>query len=118
MIAAANKETKLSKSGKPFDAYRVILPMFNEAVYAIQEGVVDPADVDIAMQNGCGFKRGLMTIANEKGLEWVLAELNSYLYADQNQPNERFRASWLIHKLVGAKVSDFSALGKKPVAVG
>ncbi|MBS1990663.1 MAG: 3-hydroxyacyl-CoA dehydrogenase [Cyanobacteria bacterium SZAS LIN-3] len=118
LIAEANKETKLSKSNKTFDVYRVILPMFNEGVYAIQEGVVDPADVDVAMQNGCGFKRGLMTIANEKGLDWVLAELNSYLYADKTQPNERFRASWLISKLVGAKVKDFSALGKKPVAVG
>jgi 3-hydroxyacyl-CoA dehydrogenase len=116
-VAEANKEMKVTKSTKPFDVYRVLLPMFNEAVYAIQEGVVDAADVDVAMQNGCGFKRGLMTIADEKGLEWVQAELNSYLYADKNQPNERFRASWLINKLVSAKVSDFKAVGKKPVAV-
>lgn len=117
-VAQANKEVKLAKSPKPFDAYRVLLPMFNEAVYAIQEGVVDPADVDVAMQNGCGFKRGLMSIATEKGLEWVQSELNTYVYADKNQPNERFRASWLINKLVAAKVSDFSSYGKKPVAVG
>jgi 3-hydroxyacyl-CoA dehydrogenase len=120
-IAAVKKENAGATAGaskKSFDVHRVILPMFNEGVYAIQEGVIDPADVDVAMQNGCGFKRGLMTIADEKGLDWVLAELNSYLYENAKAPNERFRPSWLISKLVGAKVNDFSGLHKKAVAVG
>ena len=129
MIAEANKETTLSNGGnnkntnsanqaRTFDVHRVILPMFNEAVYAIQEGVVDPADVDVAMQNGCGFKRGLLTLASEKGLDWVLKELDGYLHDDPNSPNERFRASWLIGKLVGAQVKDFGNQQKTAVSVG
>lgn len=94
-----------------FDPYRVILPMFNEAVYALQEDVVAPEDVDIAMQHGCGLKRGLLTIAADRGLDWCLAELSAY----QKIGGERFRPSWLLKKLVRARVNDF-APEKEPVA--
>ncbi|MBP6744345.1 3-hydroxyacyl-CoA dehydrogenase [bacterium] len=117
LIAQANKEVNLAKSPRAFEANRVILPMLNEAIYCIQEQVVEASDIDVAMQNGCGFKVGLMAIAKEKGLAWCLNEINAY----HKEQGERFRPSWLLGKLVGAKVHDFSALAqdknKKPVAV-
>jgi 3-hydroxyacyl-CoA dehydrogenase len=102
-----------AKSSKSFDAYRVLLPMFNEATYALQEKVVKPADVDVAMQWGCGMTKGLLTIAEDKGLDWCLSALESY----QKELGERFRPSWLLRKLVRAGVHDFSKLGKTAVAV-
>src|SRR5262249_52783765 len=48
LLAEARKIAKnQGKASKPFDAFRVILPMFNEATYAIQEEVAQPGDVDV-----------------------------------------------------------------------
>jgi 3-hydroxyacyl-CoA dehydrogenase len=96
-----------------FDIHRLILPMFNEAVYAIQEDVVAPGDVDVAMQWGCGLKRGLLTLSKEKGLKWCLAEIDKY----QKLHGERFRSSWLLKQMVGGGLKDFSELYMTPLAV-
>jgi 3-hydroxybutyryl-CoA dehydrogenase len=113
LIEEANKETKLAKPTKKFEALRVMLPMFNEAVYAIQEAVVEPADVDVAMQHGCGMSRGLLTVASEKGLAFCLDELVQY----QEALGERFRPSWLLKKLVRGGIKDFANLEPAPAAV-
>lgn len=114
LIDQANKELGVTpKPPKKFEALRVLLPMFNEAVYAIQEEVVEPADVDIAMHYGCGMERGLLSIAAEKGLGWCSEELDTYREA----LGERFRAAWLLKKLVRAGIKDFSSLDAQPVAV-
>lgn len=114
LIKEANLEMKgKSGSSRDFDAYRVILPMFNEAVYAIQEQVVQPADVDIAMQWGCGMTRGLLSIAEEKGLEWCFKTLVEH----QEKQGERFRPSWYLKKLVRAGIKDFANLEPAPATV-
>lgn len=111
MISEIQKSEPAKASG--FDVHRVILPMLNEAVYCLQEGVVEVSDIDLAMQNGCGFKRGIVALAKEKGLPWCLNELK----AMQAHGEERFRPSWLMQKLVGAGVKDLHELDKKPVGV-
>lgn len=120
IVAAVNKECKIAKGKKEFDVLRVILPMLNESIYCLQEGVVDVNDIDVAMQNGCGFKRGIIALAKEKGLDWCLKEIQSYAQsgAGDDAYVERFRPAWLLNKLVGAKVKDLSEFGKTPVAVG
>ena len=126
LVIEANKETPLKKSSRSFDGLRLILPMLNEAIYCLQEGVVDVKDIDLAMQNGCGFKKGLVALADEKGLSFCLDELNAYAtsggtYASAGNSkealNERFRPSWLLSKLVGAKMHKLSEYGKKPACV-
>src|SRR5262249_30071772 len=100
------------KASKPFDAHRLILPMFSEGIYAVQEKVVEPADVDVAMQWGCGMTKGLLKLAEDKGMDWCLNQLDSY----QEVYGERFRAAWLARKLVRANVHDFAKLENVPVA--
>jgi 3-hydroxyacyl-CoA dehydrogenase len=114
LIKEANKEVgSLPKSPKKFEALRLVFPMFNEAIYAIQEEVVQPADVDIAMEWGCGISRGVLSIASEKGLSWCLEEMETYSAG----LGERFRPSWLLKKLVRAGVKDFSNMELAPAAV-
>lgn len=113
LLAEARKGSPKAKASKPFDAYRVMLPMLNEAIYAIQEKVVQPSDVDVAMQWGCGMNKGLLTIAEDKGLPWCLDQLDSY----HKELGERFRPSWLLRKMVGAGLRGFADLEKTPVAV-
>lgn len=112
-ILKSINEKKSPTSSKPFDVYRVILPMFNEAIYALQEQVVATADVDVAMQWGCGMTKGLLTIAQNKGLDWCLNELKAY----EKIHGERFRPAWLLSKLVNAGIHDFSQLNVSPAAV-
>ncbi len=93
----------LKTGNKPcvkFDFNRVILPMFNEAIYAYQEGVVELADIDIAMNYGCGLKRGILSLSTDNGLAWCLEQMGNYhkLYG------ERFRPSWLLKKMVHAGI--------------
>lgn len=98
---------------KDFDAYRIILPMFNEALYAIQEKVAEPSDVDVAMQWGCGLSRGLVSLAKDKGLDWCLNQLES----QQAIHGERFRPAWILRKLVRGGIHDFTVLEPEPIAV-
>ena len=107
------REVGSKKSQEPFDVYRVILPMFNEAVYALQEQVVAASDVDVAMKFGCGMQRGLFTIAEEKGLDWCLKELDGKF----QKHGERFRPAWLLRQLVRAGIHDFSKLNRSPAVV-
>jgi len=98
---------------QPFDPYRVVLPMFNEAVYALQEGVVAATDVDPALKNGAGLKRGLLSLAEEKGLIWCLEKLEKL----QATHGERFRPSWYLAKLVRAGLHDLRELDALTVSV-
>ncbi|MBI4532805.1 MAG: hypothetical protein HY711_02570 [Candidatus Melainabacteria bacterium] len=113
LLDQIRKTSPTARSPKPFSVYRVILPMFNEAIYAIQEHVVEVKDVDVAMQWGCGMSKGLLSIVNEKGLQWCLNELESYhaIYG------ERFRPSWLLTKMVKAGMRDFSYMEPMPASV-
>jgi 3-hydroxyacyl-CoA dehydrogenase len=110
LLEQARKSQPAPSSNRPFDAYRIMLPMLNEAIYAIQEHVVEPSNVDVAMEWGCGMSKGLLSIAEEKGLAWCLEQMEMY----QQIHGERFRPSWLLRKLVRANVHDFSS--KQPVA--
>ena len=96
-----------------FDAYRLLLPMFNEAIYALQEKVVQPLDVDVAMQNGCGMSKGLLSLAKDYGFAWCLDKLEYYRKAY----GERFCPAWLLNKLVAANVHDYSVITKTPSVV-
>jgi 3-hydroxyacyl-CoA dehydrogenase len=108
---AQNNNAK--SNDKAFDALRIILPMFNEAIYAVQEHVVEAQDVDTAIQWGLGLTRGLFSLAEEKGLNHCLNELESY----QKAYGERFRPAWYLAKLVRATIHDFSQLKAVPVTV-
>lgn len=112
LLAQAQKEKPSVKEPGKFEIHRVIMPMFNEALYAIQEKVAEPLDVDVAMQWGCGLNRGLVSLAEEKGFDWCLNELD----AQQKIHGERFRPAWILRKLIRGGIHDFKALMPEPVA--
>jgi 3-hydroxyacyl-CoA dehydrogenase len=119
LIKEANEE--LAKQGqallntpKAFKAERVILPMFNEALYCLQEKVVDAEDINTGMRSGCGFKFALLGLADKDGLEYTYKEILAY----HKEQGERFRPSWLLIKLVAGQVQSLKELYQAPVAVG
>ncbi len=51
---------------------RVILPMINEAMYVVMEGVASPDGVETAMKLGFRFDEGPLTLADRMGLDELL----------------------------------------------
>lgn len=100
-------------SDQPFEIFRVVLPMFNEAIFALKEGIATAEDIDVAMALGTGLKRGLLTVAGDKGLAWCQEKLERYRIAK----GERYRPSWYLSKLVKAGVHDFRELNAVLVGV-
>jgi 3-hydroxybutyryl-CoA dehydrogenase len=56
-----------------FIANRVLLPMINEAMYAVYEGVASVEDVDTVMKLGMNHPMGPLTLADFIGLDTCLA---------------------------------------------
>jgi len=52
-----------------FIANRILLPMINEAIYALYEGVATVADIDQAMKLGTNVPMGPLTLADFIGLD-------------------------------------------------
>lgn len=113
ILQEASKLCSPAENPRSFSALRMILPMFNEAIYAIQENVTEASDVDVAMQWGCGLNKGLISLAQEKGLDFCLAELE----AEEQIHKERFRPAWLLRKLVRAGIHDFKEIMPEPVSI-
>jgi 3-hydroxybutyryl-CoA dehydrogenase len=59
-----------------FIANRILMPMINEAIYAVMEGVGTPAAIDTVMKVGMNHPMGPLTLADFIGLDVCLAILN------------------------------------------
>ncbi len=56
-----------------FIVNRILVPMINEAVFALQEGVGDIASIDAGMKLGCNHPMGPLELADFVGLDVCLA---------------------------------------------
>jgi len=56
-----------------FVANRLLIPMINEAAFALSEGVADAEDIDAIMQLGAGHPMGPLALADMIGLDVVLS---------------------------------------------
>lgn len=93
------------KDAPGFVVNRVLFPMINEAAFAFQEGVSDPAGIDACMRMGCNHPMGPLALADLVGLDVVLAILES-LHREYGDPRyrpcleirRRVEAGWLGRK--------------------
>ncbi|MBX5483587.1 MAG: 3-hydroxybutyryl-CoA dehydrogenase [Myxococcaceae bacterium] len=66
------KTTVVSKDYPGFIVNRILIPMLNEACYALMEGVASVEDIDTAMKLGTNQPMGPLTLADFIGLDTVL----------------------------------------------
>jgi 3-hydroxybutyryl-CoA dehydrogenase len=59
-----------------FIVNRILMPMINEAVYTLHEGIANPTSIDEAMKLGCNHPMGPLTLADFIGLDTCLAIMN------------------------------------------
>ncbi len=77
--AVAQLTTKLGKTfvevkDMPgFSVNRILMPMINEAVYTLHEGIASASDIDTAMKLGTNQPMGPLTLADFIGLDTCLA---------------------------------------------
>ena len=82
-----------------FVSNRVLMPMINEAVFAVYEGVATPENVDEVMKLGMAHPMGPMRLADFIGLDVCLDILN-VLYEGFKDP--KYRPCPLLIKMVDA----------------
>jgi 3-hydroxybutyryl-CoA dehydrogenase len=82
-----------------FVSNRVLLPMINEAIFALYEGVATRESIDSIMQLGMNHPMGPLQLADFIGLDVCLAILN-VLYDGFGDP--KYRACPLLRRYVDA----------------
>lgn len=78
---------------------RLIMPLLNEAMYCVMEGVASPEDIDTAMRLGYRFRLGPLEMADRMGLDSLLVAMERLFreYGDL-----KFRPCPLLKKYVRA----------------
>jgi len=99
LVAGLEKEMAVSQDYPGFIVNRVLIPMINEAVFALYEGIATAEDIDKGMKLGTNQPMGPLTLADFIGLDTVLAIAN-VLYDGFKDP--KYRPCPLLVKMVNA----------------
>ena len=88
-----------------FVSNRILLPMLNEAMFCVMEGVAEPKAIDTVMKLGMSHPMGPLTLADFIGLDTCLA-IMEVLHRDFN--DDKYRPCPLLKEMV-----EQGKLGKK-----
>ncbi len=78
---------------------RMLVPMMNEAVFMLDEGVAKPDEIDHAMKAGAGLPMGPLELADMVGLD-ITYDVARILYEEYGDP--KYRPSNLLKRMVSA----------------
>jgi len=110
---AAIKDLTLKLDKEPVEVFdypgfisnRILMPMINEAIFALMEGVASKEAIDTVLKLGMNHPMGPLTLADFIGLDVCLA-IMEVLYFGYNDP--KYRPCPLLKKMVAA-----NKLGRK-----
>ena len=93
------------KNSAGFVVNRILCPMINEAIFALQEGLASAEEIDAGMKLGCNHPIGPLALCDLIGLDVELAVMD-VLYGSFRDP--KYRPAPLLREMV-----DAGMLGRK-----
>ena len=88
-----------AKNSPGFAVNRILCPMINEAIFALQEGIATAEDLDAGMKLGCNHPIGPLALADLVGLDTMLSVMEVF-YKGFNDP--KYRPAPLLKEMVDA----------------
>ncbi len=88
-----------AKNSPGFAVNRILCPMINEAIFALQEGIASAEDIDAGMKLGCNHPIGPLALADMIGLDTMLSVMEVF-YEGFEDP--KYRAAPLLKEMVAA----------------
>ncbi len=87
------------KNAPGFVVNRILVPMINEALFVLAEGLATPEDIDAGMKLGCNQPIGPLALADMIGLDVCLAVMEVYL---TEFGDSKYRPCPLLKEMVAA----------------
>jgi 3-hydroxybutyryl-CoA dehydrogenase len=96
---AVGKTPVLVRNSPGFVVNRILVPMINEAVFVLQEGLATAEDIDNGMKLGCNHPIGPLALADLIGLDTVLAIMQVF---SDGFGDPKYRPAPLLKEMVSA----------------
>jgi 3-hydroxybutyryl-CoA dehydrogenase len=93
------KTAVTARNSPGFVVNRILVPMINEAIFVLQEGLASAQDIDAGMKLGCNHPIGPLALADMIGLDTLLAVMDVF-YEGFN--DSKYRPAPLLKEMVAA----------------
>jgi enoyl-CoA hydratase/3-hydroxyacyl-CoA dehydrogenase len=85
------------RAGAKFDPLRLVAPAVNEAAWLIENDITTVEEIDFAVLNGLNYPRGLLRMADDMGIDGIVAKLRE-LYKKYKE--ERYRPNPVLERMI------------------